>query len=110
MPFVTNKKIAARNVAEYWLPGFNAYTGEVDASGGPHGYGLSEHNGEKFVGYFAKGERTHGRYTWKDGRTYDGDWLEDKAHGIGSFTFVNGDVYEGQFKEGKREGFGKVRI
>ncbi len=108
MPFVTKQPISGQWIAKYYFPGSASYTGEVDSRDVPHGYGLSESNGEKFVGYFANGQRTRGNFTWADGRIYDGDWLDNKEHGIGSYTFVNGDVYEGQFKEGKREDFGKV--
>lgn len=29
------------------------------------------------------------------GDLYEGEWLDDKKHGIGSMHFANGDVYEG---------------
>ena len=28
-----------------------------------------------------------GRYTYKDGRTYEGHFFEDKLHGFGKFTW-----------------------
>lgn len=29
----------------------------------------------------------HGEYTWKDGRKYDGEYLNDKKHGFGVYTW-----------------------
>lgn len=47
-----------------------------------------------------------------DGVTYEGEFKEDKFHGIGKLSFgKNGpnakDIYEGSFKEGKYCGFGR---
>lgn len=30
---------------------------------------------------------------WPDGATYDGDWRDGMAEGVGTFNHANGDVY-----------------
>lgn len=36
-----------------------------------------------------------GSYTWKDGRTYVGEYSNDKKHGKGLYTWPDGRRYEG---------------
>jgi hypothetical protein len=36
-----------------------------------------------------------GEYKWKDGRSYDGDYLHDKKHGMGTYTWADGRKYVG---------------
>lgn len=62
-----------------------SYTGDLDASGKKHGFGM---------------------FRWKDKSSYIGQWLEDKAHGHGRMNHRDGDVYEGLWKQDKAEGFG----
>lgn len=38
-----------------------------------------------------------GLYKWADGRTYDGDWLQNKMHGSGLFYWEDGRRYEGEY-------------
>ena len=49
-----------------------------------HGYG---------IGYYANG-------------TYEGMWENDKKHGKGKYTFKNGDIYIGEFKYNEISGKG----
>lgn len=42
-----------------------------------------------------------GIYTWSDGRTYDGEYLDDKKHGYGIYIWADGRVYEGNWNGGK---------
>ena len=37
---------------------------------------------------------------------YEGEFADDVANGQGKFTWKNGDVYEGEWKEGRRHGEG----
>ena len=41
----------------------------------------------------------HGKgcYNWKDGRSYEGDYYNDKKHGFGIYQWVDGRKYEGQW-------------
>ena len=36
-----------------------------------------------------------GKYVWPDESYYEGEWIEDKAHGLGKLVHVDGDVYDG---------------
>lgn len=54
-----------------------------------------------------------GYYMWKDGRTYDGEYLNDKKHvknllfigqGFGIYKWTDGRIYEGQWENGKQHG------
>jgi hypothetical protein len=42
-----------------------------------------------------------GVYEWKDGRKYDGEYLNDKKHGFGIYYWADGRRYEGGWKNGK---------
>ena len=43
---------------------------------------------------------------WSNGDTYEGEWLEGFAHGLGMYTYSNGDAFEGEFKQDKFHGHG----
>jgi len=45
----------------------------------------------------------HGKgiYTWKDGRKYEGEYLNDRKHGFGIYTWQDGRQYEGYWYNGK---------
>lgn len=63
-----------------------AYEGELDGVK-PHGKGKA---------YF------------KDGRIYEGDWVDGKYEGYGCLYYDNLNLwYEGEWKDGKRHGQGK---
>jgi hypothetical protein len=60
------------------------------------------------LGNYKEGRRNgKGKYTWPDGRIYNGDFKDDKREGRGVYTWPNGAVYDGMFKDGKRNGSGK---
>ena len=46
---------------------------------------------------------------WGHGTLYDGEWKEDKKHGIGTCTFANVDSYEGEWKDDYANGIGIMR-
>ena len=48
-----------------------------------------------------------GKYTWKNGDMYEGEYKDDKKHGQGKRTWNDGDVYEGEWKNGMYDGQGK---
>jgi len=35
--------------------------------------------------------------TYADGDVYEGEWHEDKAHGMGRYIHENGAIYEGEW-------------
>ena len=48
-----------------------------------------------------------GIYRWKDGSTYEGNYLEGKRHGHGKFLWANGESYKGEYHHDERTGFGE---
>ena len=52
----------------------------------------------------------HGKgvFSWKDGRRYEGEYVNDKKEGHGKFDWPNGKSYEGEWKDGKQEGDGTL--
>ena len=51
----------------------------------------------------------HGRgtHTWADGRSYQGEYVNDKKDGYGVYTWADGRKYQGQWMDGKQHGKGK---
>lgn len=40
-----------------------------------------------YTGFFAKGKREgQGLCEWKNGNKYDGNWRDDKRHGVGKYS------------------------
>ena len=87
-------------------------------------------DGTKFEGFFTEGEKKYGKYEWKNGskyqgefknnlfhgkgiynwhnkNTYDGNWKNGKMSGFGKYTYSDGSYYEGEFSDGKKDGPGK---
>ena len=48
-----------------------------------------------------------GKQTWIDGASFDGEWRNGVASGVGHFQHANTDVYVGEFTNDKANGFGK---
>lgn len=42
-----------------------------------------------------------GRFILADGDMYEGNWVNDKAHGDGSYFYAEGAVYQGGWIEDK---------
>ena len=61
-----------------------------------------------YEGDLSREGKKHGQGTfrWSNGRTYVGEWYENRMHGEGLETWPNGSSYQGQFKENKRHGQG----
>ena len=36
-----------------------------------------------------------GKYIWNDGRSYEGDYVQDKKEGYGLYKWPDGSTYEG---------------
>jgi len=49
-----------------------------------------------------------GTYQWKDGKSYTGEWKNDKMHGYGKAKLKN-FTYEGNYKNGKFDGMGTLK-
>jgi hypothetical protein len=67
----------------------------------PQGYYLgtllhNKRNGEGKMVYTQRGDM------------YDGEWRDDKYHGVGTYRWANGDCFWGSFVGGKRNGAGTL--
>lgn len=47
-----------------------------------------------------------GLYKWSDGRTYDGEWRNNKMDGHGEFFWADGRKYKGAYVDDKKQGYG----
>ena len=48
-----------------------------------------------------------GVFTWTDGRSYNGEYVNDKKEGWGVFIWPDGRKFEGYWLGGKQHGRGK---
>jgi hypothetical protein len=57
-------------------------------------------NGDMYEGSFDRGVKSgRGKYTWADGDTYEGCYLQDKRHDEhGKLTLLEGSCFEGTFR------------
>jgi hypothetical protein len=47
-----------------------------------------------------------GRYTWPDGRSYEGEYVNDQKQGYGIYSWPDGQVYRGAWEDGVQHGLG----
>ena len=47
-----------------------------------------------------------GIYKWNDGRSYSGEYSDDKKHGYGIYRWQDGRQYSGYWVLGKQHGLG----
>ncbi len=85
------------------------YVGPCNLDYNAHGRGkFTFKDGTIYVGDFIDGEKSgRGRIEYADGCVYDGEFLEDAPHGTGTYTTKKG-IYEGQLVCGHKEGPGKM--
>lgn len=50
----------------------------------------------------------HGRFLFRSGAVYEGDFLNGKCHGKGIMSFPNGNKYWGDWTDNQRQGQGKM--
>ena len=56
----------------------------------------------EYEGFFDKDKRSgHGKFSWKDGRVYKGEWRDGKQHGRGTFTKIDGTKKVGIWEHGR---------
>lgn len=68
-------------------------------------------NNGVYTGSVVDGKRQGtGKYVWKDGTTYEGNWNNNVMEGNGKLTTPDGDIYEGNFENGKKNGKGKYNF
>jgi len=51
-----------------------------------------------------------GIYKWNDGRSYHGEYLDDKKHGYGIYRWQDGRQYKGYWNHGKQHGLGVYQV
>ena len=62
-----------------------------------------------YLGKISKDGKKEGSgiYRWKDGSTYEGNYLEGRRHGHGKFLWANGESYKGEYHHDERTGLGE---
>ena len=90
------------------------YTGEFDDKGQRHGNGVTQYNNSDVYTGGWLNDKKNGKYTYKEddrwpGRSYEGDWKDDKKSGWGQFIFSDKHWYEGGCVNDKMEGNGTER-
>ena len=91
------------------LPCESAYEGmfKNDLPDGPGTYSTLEYD---FQGHFIEG-RMNGEEcvcSWKNGRKYEGSYVNDKKEGYGEFEWPNGKIYKGGWINNRMNGKGKI--
>ncbi len=51
----------------------------------------------------------YGEFTWPDGKSYEGQYVEDEKQGKGRFNYGDGSYYEGDWYKGRQHGRGKFK-
>ena len=73
---------------------------------------IIDYNGEKctFKGELNDKKKINGKgkILFKDGRIYEGNFVEGKLNGEGKYIDSNGDIYEGIFRDGNLSGKGTI--
>jgi len=86
------------------------YEGEFEA-GMRHGNGKwnerSDNSGDSYEGNYID-DKKHGlgTYKWATGNWYQGNFVYDKREGYGEMHWKDGTVYKGEWKDGKQSGYG----
>ena len=86
--------------------------------GKPHGFGQYKWaNGSTYTGSFKDGFK-QGQGKWQrrpkangsqKGNAYEGQYANDKKHGVGYFVWESGNTYAGNYKNDERSGYGVMR-
>ncbi|XP_040212738.1 radial spoke head 10 homolog B-like [Rana temporaria] len=97
----------------YKWPNGSRYEGQVN-EGIRHGTGIyiSSDQQISYVGEWCMGKR-HGKgvmyYDSEETSWYEGDWVHNNKEGWGVQCFKSGNLYEGQWKNNKLHGVGRMR-
>ena len=105
--FIYNK---LNGLGEYYRNDGSIYKGSF-FEGLPQGSGEEIfNNGSIFTGFYLAGKKKHGKFLWKNGNYYQGDFYNDVFHGYGIYKWGNERTYEGNWKNGKMDGKGKLTL
>ena len=110
--FVMPKNPFTREEVEYWYKG--SYRHGVPHTSKLYPIGKAWYkNGDTYEGEFVYGKKEgKGTYTRPDGGKYDGYWKNGKKDGKGTMTWSDGvydGVYEGYWREGELKMVEKIR-
>lgn len=64
-------------------------------------------DGEILVGTFEKNYVLKGKVWDEDGSFYEGEFQDNRPHGVGKSIYANGEIEEGNFAKGELHGVGK---
>lgn len=65
-------------------------------------------DGTIYIGQ-TQGEKRHGQGMWKGKACqYEGQWLNDQQHGRGLMSWTDGRTYDGQFRQQRFDGHGRM--
>lgn len=68
-------------------------------------------NGDTYDGGFVNGVRSgRGTLTTASHEKYIGQWKNDQMNGSGIYCYVNGDKYNGNWTDSKRDKKGKLQL
>lgn len=62
---------------------------------------VGEHRPRYFTG--------EAKYVYRNGNSYEGDWVDGRRHGRGVFKHASGASYQGEYRDGKKCGTGQYR-
>lgn len=108
--FVSDSVVAGKDSYIQWSNGAS-YKGETDETGVFNGNGTyTFENGDTYEGGFVDNKRTgFGKSTY-NGSSYTGSYYGDVRNGNGDFVFYNGYEYKGHFFEGTFNGTGYLLV
>lgn len=77
-----------------------------------HGQGTFNFNESKesFTGLFENHKFKKGKYSYRNGNVYEGEFFEGQPKGKGKFTLVDGSYFEGTIIDGKWDGKAKMNV
>ena len=50
------------------------------------------------------------RVTYQNGEVYEGQYVDERRHGVGEYHYLDGSIYEGEWFKNKRQGFGVFSV
>jgi hypothetical protein len=50
------------------------------------------------------------RVTYQTGEVYEGQYVDERRHGIGEYHYLDGSIYEGEWFKNRRQGFGVFTV
>jgi len=94
---------------EFVFPDGSTYSGQYMKKGDSiclHGEGKLNSGPERYEGTFANGMYKVGTFTSCSGGVYNGNFRDNKYHGVGNYKWPEGREYRGTWKDGYMHGMG----